>query len=90
MGRRRRTGEVEDFVDFDVERKIHVVPDEFETMVVEKRTNVVLASSEEVVDAEHTASSLDQPLAQVRAEKPGTARHEDSPGVKFQSTDPAQ
>jgi hypothetical protein len=43
-------GEIVDFVDFDVERKRHVVTYEFEPLVVEQRQDIVARAGEKIVD----------------------------------------
>ena len=47
---------------------------EFEVRIAQKVRDVVLGAGEEVVDAKHIVALGQQPFAQVRAQKPRTAR----------------
>ena len=78
MDRRGGAGEVVDLVDFHVQRKGHVVAQQFEVRVVQQMSDVVLGAGEEVVDAEHVVAIRKQTLAQMAAEEAGTAGDEDA------------
>ena len=52
--------EVVDFVDFDVQRKCHVVPGQFEMLVVEKVLDIFSAAGEKIVDAKNVATRREQ------------------------------
>ncbi len=54
----------------------HIVPHRLEMRVGEQRRDVVLAAGEIIVDAQDVVAVGAQPLAQVRAEKPGAAGDE--------------
>ena len=69
--------QVVDFVDFQPDRMDHVVREQFEIRPVEQMRDVRLLAGEEVVEADHVVSLLDQPLAQVRAQEAGPAGHQD-------------
>ena len=58
---RGRTGEVIDLIDLDVERERHVVPHQFEMLVVEKMLDVLPGAG--VVGAEDIAAFREKPLA---------------------------
>ena len=76
VDRARRTREVVDLVDLDVERKGHVVPHQLEARRVEQVRHVRPPAGKEVVDAEHLVARRHQPLAEVAAEKPRPAGHQ--------------
>ena len=48
----------------------HVVPQQLEIRPVEQMGDVGLLAGEEIVEANDVVSLIDQPLAQMRAEKP--------------------
>jgi hypothetical protein len=66
-------GEIVDFIDFDVERKRHVVTHEFKPLVVEKRRDVVARACEEIVDAQYILAIGEQAFAQIGTEEAGPA-----------------
>ena len=51
---------------------------QLEARVPEQMRDVVLVAGEEVVDAEHVVAFVDQPVAEMRAEKAGAAGDENS------------
>jgi hypothetical protein len=73
---RCRASQIVDLVDFDIQREGDVVAHELETRVLEQVLDVRLASREEVVDAQYLVPGGKQALAQVRAEKSGSAGDE--------------
>jgi hypothetical protein len=62
---------------------------EFEVGMLEKMRHIGLAAREEIVDAEHVVSVLQEALAKMRAEKTGSAGDQnlfqDEPPVDFLS-----
>jgi hypothetical protein len=76
MHGRGRAGEVVDLVHLHIEREGHVVTEHLEMRVPQKVDDIVLGSGEIVVDAEHVGACAEQPLAQMRAEESGAARHQ--------------
>ena len=78
MNRRGRTGEVVDFVDLDIERKRHVVAHQLEARMAEHVLDVALRAGKEIVEAQHIVPALDQPVAQVTAQKPCATGDEDA------------
>ena len=75
VDRRRRAGEIVDFIDLDKERERDVVAHELEIGMVEKMRNIVLAAGEEIIDAQHVAALLEQAVDEVRSEEAGAAGH---------------
>jgi len=69
MNRRCRTGEVINFVDFDVQRKGYVVPNELEARVVVQMIDVSLRSGEQVVYAQNLVAVLEETIAKMRAQE---------------------
>ena len=55
--------EIVDFIDFDVERKRHVMTHEFKPLVVEKLQDVVARAREEIVDAQYVMAIGQQAFA---------------------------
>ena len=68
-----RAGQVVNLVHLENDRLRHVVPHEIEIRPAQQVGDVRLLAGEEIVQADHVVTLLDQPLAQVRTEKPGTA-----------------
>jgi hypothetical protein len=52
--------------------------DQLEMLVVEQMLDVAARAAEEVVDADDVGAALQQPVAQMRAEEPCTASHQDA------------
>ena len=73
-----RAGQVVDFVDFQPDRMDHVMPEQFEIRPLQQMRDVRLLAGEEIVDANHVVSLLDQPLAQVRAQETRPRRSPES------------
>ena len=72
------TGQVVDFIHFEEDRQRDVVADELEVWTVQQVTDVRFLAGEKAVHAEDVVSLFDQALAEVRAEEPGPAGHENS------------
>ena len=70
-------GEVVDLVDLEPERVDDVVPEELEIAAAEQVGDVRLLAREEVVDADHVVPHLHETVAEMAAEKAGTAGDED-------------
>ena len=70
---RCRASQIENLVDFHVERKRNVVPVEFEMRIVQQMNNVITRSSEKVVDAKYIVPVGKQPLAEMRSDKTRSA-----------------
>ena len=68
-----RTGEVVNFVTFDVQGKGHIVADELKTGIVQKAVNIALGTGEEIVNADDFIALRKQCFAQVRTEKSAAA-----------------
>jgi len=83
MHRRGRTGQIVDLVHFDIQRKSDVVPHQLEARVLEQVLDVGLAAGEEIVDAQYVVPGGKQALAQVRAEKTGSAGDEQLLHLEF-------
>jgi hypothetical protein len=49
------------------------VSDQLEVRFVQQVRDISLLAGEEIIEANHVVTLLDEPLAQVRAEEPGTA-----------------
>ena len=71
-------GEIVDFVDFHVEPKRNVMPHHFERWVVHEPRQIVPLARKIVVDTEDIAPLGEQFGAQIRTQKSGAARHENT------------
>ena len=78
MNGRRWASQIEDLIDLDEEREGDVVAQQLEAFVVEKVLDVASCAGKEVVDAEHLAAALKQPVGEVRPEEAGATRDENS------------
>jgi len=54
------------------------VPQQFKTLVIEQMLDVVPCAGEEIIHAEHLAAALQELLAEMRPEKPSSARNKDA------------
>ena len=75
MNRRGRTSEIINLVDFDIEGKGYVVPQNLEPRVVKQVLDIAPGPREEIIHAEQIAAGFEQAFAQVRADETCTARH---------------
>jgi hypothetical protein len=67
------TGEIVNLIDLQIERKGHVVPDQFEVRMTNQVLDVTSRSGEEIVDAEDASPIRQQALTQVRTQETRTA-----------------
>ena len=82
VDRRGRAGQVPDFVDFQEQRKSHVVAHEFEARMGVQMLDIALGAGEQIVHAQHfVVRILQQAIAQVRAQKTGAAGDQDAPSA---------
>ena len=73
MDRGGRTSQVVDLIGLKIERKRYIVPDNFKTMMIEHALDVTTGPGEIIVDADDISAPFEQALAQMRAEKSGSA-----------------
>ena len=78
MNGRCRPGQVVDLVHLHVEGIGDIMTHELEMMVVEQRHYIVPCSSEKVVDTEDVVTLVQQPVAEVGAQKAGAAGYENT------------
>ena len=69
MNWRGRACQIIYFIDFDEERKGHVVAQELEPLMVDEFGDVAARSRKEIVDAENFVTFIEQSPAKVRPEK---------------------
>ena len=79
MDRRSGAREIVYFIDLDMERIRHVVPQQFEVPVRQQVLDILSRASEKIVNAQNLAPGLEQALAQVGSQKSGAAGDKDSP-----------
>ena len=87
-----RTGKVVDLVNLDIHRIGYIVPHEFKIRVAQKAYDVPFAARVEIVYAEHVLLILEEPFAEMRSQKPGSAGnrtsfskvHDSSPSTFFE------
>ena len=73
-----RASKIPDFVYLYIERKGDVMTKKLESRVVVKMVDIAFRSREEIVNAENFVSLADEPITQVRAEKPGASRYQNT------------
>jgi hypothetical protein len=78
MYRGRRTGEVIDFIDLNVERERDVVAHQLEMLVIEKMLNVLASAGEKVIGAENVSAVREKALSKMRAKKPSPSGNQNS------------
>jgi hypothetical protein len=85
VDRRGRTGEVVDLVDFDIERKSHIVPDQFEALVPDQIFDIAPRACKKIIDAQDFMTSREQGLAKKRADEPGPTGNKNAPTKMHQT-----
>jgi hypothetical protein len=85
VDRRSGTGEIVDLVDLDIERKRHIVAQEFEARIGVEMVDIALRAGEEIVEAQHFVAFGKQPVRQVRAEEAGATGDKDTLAAVHQS-----
>jgi hypothetical protein len=68
-----RAGEIPDLVDFDKQRKGHIVSKEFEAGVADQMSDVSLLPGEQIVHAQDIVTGLQQAIAKMGSQKSGAA-----------------
>jgi hypothetical protein len=87
---RGRTGQIEDLVDFDIERESDVVANDLEQRVIAQVQDIVHRAGVVIIDTEHMVAAIEQPFAEVGPQKPGPAGHQHTlPGTSHVTTPPA-
>jgi hypothetical protein len=64
---RSRASQIVDFIDFEIERKTYVVPDDFEMRIADKIGNITLAACKEVIYAYNLVTTSQQPGTKMRS-----------------------
>jgi hypothetical protein len=64
---RSRASQIVDFIDFEIERKTYVVPDDFEMRITDKIGDIILAACEEVINAYNVVTASQQPCTKMRS-----------------------
>jgi hypothetical protein len=75
VDRRRRTRQVVDFVDLHIKRKGNVVANKFKIRIPDQRSDISLGPRIEIVDTEDIVPILEETLAEMRAQEPGSSGH---------------
>src|ERR1700722_17689834 len=83
---RRRAGQIENLVDFDIERKTDIVSLQFKKWVRQQVLHVVSSSGVEVVNAQHFITARQQSFTQVCANKPGPASYKNATPLQHNRT----
>src|SRR4029079_3793864 len=65
MDRRCRAGKVVDFIDLDIERKCHVMPDYFKARIRQQVFDIQSRSSKEIIDTDDMCAVGEKPFAKV-------------------------
>ena len=69
MGRRCRTRQIVNLIDFHLERIDDIVPDQLKLRVLEEVSNILPSTGEEIVETQDLVALINQPITQMRAEK---------------------
>jgi hypothetical protein len=69
-------GQIEDPIDFDVERKGYVMTHQLKPMVVHQLVDVAFAAGIEIVYTQDVFAALNQPVAQMRPKESGATGNE--------------
>ena len=78
MNGRSWTGEVENPIDLNIERKRNVVPNQFEARLREKMGDIRLLARKEIVNAKNVVSLVEQAFAKMRAQEACTTGSKNS------------
>jgi len=78
MDWRGRASQVEDLINFQEDWFDDVMADEFKVGAADEVSDIFLAASEEVIDADDMVASVDEEFAEVGADEAGTAGDEDT------------
>lgn len=78
MDWRGRASQVEDLIDFQEDRLDDVVADEFKVGAADEVSDIFLAASEEVINANDVVTTIDEEFTEVGAYKAGTTGDEDT------------
>jgi hypothetical protein len=70
--------EIVDFIHLDEEGEGHVVAHELEPGVTMEMLDVALGAREQIVDAKHFVTLLEQAIDEMRPEEPGSAGHQNA------------
>jgi hypothetical protein len=65
VNRRSRASEIVNFVDLDIKRESHVVPNQFKIRIPNQVCDVVFATGKEIVNAQNVIPSRKQSFTQV-------------------------
>jgi hypothetical protein len=75
VDRRRRTSQVVDLIDLHIKRKGNVVANEFKIRIPYQRSDISFGPRIEIVDTEDIVSILEETLAEMGAQEPGSSCH---------------
>src|SRR5215510_4898016 len=83
------TGQIENFIDFDVERETYVMAHQLEARIRQQMMHVASRPGVEIIDAQNLIAAFQQAIAKVRSNKSGSAgdegttfgQHKHPPGV---------
>src|SRR5262249_42305747 len=78
MHGRSRTSQIENFIDFDVERETNVMAHQLETRIRQQMMHVAPGPSVEIIDAQNFVATFQQAIAKVRSDKSGSTGDEDT------------
>src|SRR5262249_24126154 len=78
MHGRSRTSQIENFIDFDVERETNVMAHQLEASIRQQMMHVASRPGVEIIDAQNFIAPFQQAIAKVRSNKSGSAGDEDT------------
>jgi hypothetical protein len=65
MDRRSGACKIVDFIDFHIEREGYVMPQDFETVIIQQRFDIPFAAGEKVVRANDIMAVVQEPFAEM-------------------------
>jgi len=71
-----RASQIKDAVNFNIQRKRHIVPHQFKVRVVEQVRHVGFAAGKEVIDTQHVVAVFDEAVTEMGAKEAGAAGDE--------------
>ena len=78
VDRRRRARQIEDFIDFDIEREGNVMAHDFQMRVAHEMFQIILRAGEEVIDDEHVMAVFEHAFGQMGAQEACAAGDENA------------
>src|SRR5215472_18766514 len=73
---RSRTGQIENFIDFDIKREANVMAHQLKASIRQQMMHVASRPGVEIIDAQNFITPFQQAIAKVRSDESGSAGDE--------------